>query len=62
MIRMRKDIDYFNSKMGKIEGSGDLGTRLLELVNAKTTSSDAKPAETPQSKEQDGEAKPEQGP
>lgn len=55
---MRKDIEYFNSKLGKIEGSGDLGNRLLELVDAKTVASQ-QPNESPiESTKDEGEAKP----
>lgn len=55
--RMRKDIEYFNSKLSKIEGSGDLGNRLLELVDAKTVATQ-QPTETPsESKKDEGEAK-----
>lgn len=32
---MLKDIEYFNTKLGKIDGFGDLGNHLTELANAK---------------------------
>jgi vacuolar protein sorting-associated protein 54 len=46
---MLSDVEYFKSKMGKIDGSGDLGDTLIQVVNAKTilaekTSSAAEPA------------------
>ena len=56
---MRKDVEYFSSKMGKIDGFGDLGTRLLELVNGKTTASDDKSTETSESQKQDDQTQPE---
>lgn len=59
MIRMRKDVEYFSSKMGKIEGSGDLGDRLLGLVNAKTIATEPEPAETTSEAKKDEETKPE---
>ncbi|PCH08081.1 Vacuolar protein sorting-associated protein 54 [Penicillium occitanis (nom. inval.)] len=34
--RMLSDVEYFKSKMGKIDGSGDLGDTLIQVVNAKT--------------------------
>lgn len=40
---MLKDVEHFNTKLNKIDGFGDLGNRLLELVNEKTTSEPAKP-------------------
>lgn len=33
---MLSDVEYFNSKMSKIDGSGDLGDTLIQVVNAKT--------------------------
>lgn len=33
----------FDSKLGKIEGAGDIGTYLISIVNSKTVAS-AKPA------------------
>lgn len=33
---MLSDAEYFKSKMGKIDGSGDLGDTLIQVVNAKT--------------------------
>lgn len=37
--RMQRDAEYFQTKMDKIEGSGELGKRLLELVQAKNVES-----------------------
>jgi len=54
--RMINDAAHFNSRISKLEGSGDLGEKILELVKVKTInttttngSADAKPevAETP---------------
>lgn len=39
---MQRDAEHFQSKLSKIEGFGDLGERLLELVRAKSVS----PADT----------------
>lgn len=33
---MLSDVEYFNGKIGKIDGSGDLGAHLMQVVNAKT--------------------------
>ncbi|KAL1870632.1 hypothetical protein Plec18167_007396 [Paecilomyces lecythidis] len=34
--RMQSDVDFFKSKISKLEGSGDLGEHLVQLVGAKT--------------------------
>lgn len=44
MFRMQRDAEHFRSKMGKIEGSGDLGDRLVELAQAKTVATETTPA------------------
>lgn len=41
---MQRDAEHFRSKMGKIEGAGDLGDRLVELAQAKTVSAETTPA------------------
>lgn len=33
--RLQRDAEQFRSKIGKIEGSGDLGDKLVELSKAK---------------------------
>jgi vacuolar protein sorting-associated protein 54 len=33
--RLRRDAEYFQAKLSKIDGFGDLGERLLELVDKK---------------------------
>lgn len=48
---MLSDVEYFKSKMGKIDGADDLGDTLIQVVNAKTilpekTSAAAEPAQT----------------
>lgn len=47
---MLSDVEYFKSKIGKIDGSGDLGDTLIQVVNAKTIlperTSAAEPAHT----------------
>jgi len=35
--RMEADIEHFRTKLGKINGAGEVGDKLLELVQAKTT-------------------------
>lgn len=39
---MQRDVEYFHSKMSKIDGSGNIGERLLELVKGKTIAAEAK--------------------
>lgn len=54
---MRRDAEHFDSKMSKIEGSGDLGERLIELAQAKRVSEHVSSGEAPSpSKEQREEA------
>ncbi|KAI9370625.1 GARP complex component [Aspergillus egyptiacus] len=38
-LRLRRDAEHFQSKLSKIDGFGNLGERLLELVDRKTTES-----------------------
>jgi vacuolar protein sorting-associated protein 54 len=38
--RMLTDVEYFNTKIGKIDGSGDLGDHLIQVVKAKTITPD----------------------
>jgi vacuolar protein sorting-associated protein 54 len=33
---MLADVEYFNSRIGKLDGSDNLGTHLLEVVGNKT--------------------------
>lgn len=54
---MQRDAEYFHSKMDKIEGSGDLGKRLLELAQAKNVESgsgETSNSSTPGKKSADG--------
>jgi vacuolar protein sorting-associated protein 54 len=47
---MQRDAEHFQTKLSKIDGFGDLGQRLLELVQGKSTSSpDEKPAPSTES-------------
>ncbi|CBF73667.1 hypothetical protein AN7993.2 [Aspergillus nidulans FGSC A4] len=39
--RLHRDAEYFQAKLSKIDGFGDLGERLLELVDKKTTEAPA---------------------
>ncbi|GFF81341.1 vacuolar protein sorting-associated protein 54 [Aspergillus udagawae] len=48
--RMQRDAEYFQTKLSKIDGFGDLGQRLLEMVQGKSTSSpDEKPTASTES-------------
>jgi vacuolar protein sorting-associated protein 54 len=47
IIRMQADIEHFRSKLGKINGASEVGDKLLELVQAKTTAAPA-PAPAPE--------------
>ena len=35
LSRMEADVEHFRAKLGKIDGAGNLGDKLLELVQAK---------------------------
>ncbi|KAH8430666.1 uncharacterized protein LDX57_008329 [Aspergillus melleus] len=39
--RLQRDAEYFQSKLSKIDGFGNLGERLLELVKQKSTATEA---------------------
>jgi vacuolar protein sorting-associated protein 54 len=44
--RLQRDAEHFQSKLSKIDGFGDLGERLLELVRQKNiAATEAAPAE-----------------
>ncbi|RHZ57227.1 vacuolar protein sorting-associated protein 54 [Aspergillus thermomutatus] len=48
--RMQRDAEYLQTRLSKIDGFGDLGQRLVELVQGKSTSSpDEKPAASTES-------------
>lgn len=55
--RMLRDVEQFKTKMSKIEGSGDLGERLVELIQAKSVTAQASNngTATGPSKDQPGE-------
>ena len=39
--RLKRDVDFFRNKISKIEGSGDIGDYLSDIVDAKTVASEA---------------------
>ncbi|KLJ11101.1 hypothetical protein EMPG_13621 [Blastomyces silverae] len=45
--RMIADVEYFKAKIDKIDGSGDLGDHLVEIVRAKSVVSSPKPQSSP---------------
>jgi vacuolar protein sorting-associated protein 54 len=54
IIRMQADIEHFRSKLGKINGASEVGDKLLELVQAKTTAAPApEPEAEPESENTD---------
>lgn len=58
---MHRDAEYYNSKMSKIEGSGDLGDRLIELAQAKSVSEHASSGEASSPSKEQREAAPKPG-
>lgn len=51
---MLNDIEHFRAKLGKIAGAGDLGDKLLEIVEDKAVAAaekDEQPSEFPEDKQ-----------
>ena len=44
MTRLKRDAEYLQTKLGKIDGFGDLGQRLVELVKQKKIATESKDA------------------
>ncbi|KAL9625968.1 MAG: hypothetical protein Q9164_007973, partial [Protoblastenia rupestris] len=40
---MLADVQYFNNRISKLEGAGDLGSHIVEIVRGKTVTVDSKP-------------------
>lgn len=51
---MQRDAEYFHTKMDKIDGSGELGKHLLELVQAKRVESGSRERSNSPKKSDDG--------
>jgi vacuolar protein sorting-associated protein 54 len=49
-FRLLADAEFFNSRISRIDGSGDLGEQIVKVIQAKTVSSSAPPP-PPQSTE-----------
>ena len=43
MHRMLRDTEFFKSRMSKIDGAGDIGDRLVDIVNVKAVADQPKP-------------------
>lgn len=57
MLRMEADLEHFQTKLGKIEGSADIGKKLLEIVQAKSIAAPApNPAENAEPEAQEDQA------
>ena len=44
---MLRDTEFFKSRISKIDGAGNIGDRLVNIVNAKTVAEEPKPAQDP---------------
>ena len=44
---MHRDVDYFIGKLGKVEGFGDLGTYLIQIIESKEIKSELSIDSTP---------------
>jgi vacuolar protein sorting-associated protein 54 len=42
-FRLLADAEFFNSRISRIDGSGDLGEQIVKVIQAKTVSSSAPP-------------------
>ena len=47
MSRMLHDTEFFRSRISKIDGAGDIGEYLVNIVNAKAVAERPKPPEAP---------------
>ena len=47
MPRMLHDTEFFKSRISKIDGAGDIGDYLVNIVNAKAVAERPKPPEVP---------------
>lgn len=43
---MLADAEYFNSRLSKLEGAGDLGSRIVETVKSKTIVPDTRQSQS----------------
>ena len=50
---MLADAQYFNNRISKLEGAGDLGSYILEIVRSKTVTADSKQRESVSSQRED---------
>lgn len=48
VFSMQADVEHFRAKLGKIDGAGLLGDKLLELVQAKPIAAAAAEGEDPE--------------
>ncbi|ERF75831.1 hypothetical protein EPUS_01197 [Endocarpon pusillum Z07020] len=55
--RMLADAQYFNNRISKLEGAGDLGSHIVEIVRSKTVTADSKQPEPVSSEKEDIPAK-----
>lgn len=51
--RMLHDTEYFKSRISKIDGAGDIGDYLVNIVNAKAVAQRPKPPEVPTTKSEE---------
>lgn len=50
---MLADAQYFNNRISKLEGAGDLGSRIVEIVRSKMVTADSKQPESVSSEKED---------
>lgn len=56
--RMLADVEYFNSRISKLEGAGDLGEHLINTVQAKSIVSEPGAAQRPSTEKPQDEKPP----
>lgn len=50
---MLADAQYFNNRISKLEGAGDLGSHIVGIVRSKTVTADSKQPESVSSEKED---------
>ena len=54
---MLHDTEFFKSRISKIDGAGDIGDYLVNIVNAKAVAEEPKPSEEPPTQQEESSEK-----
>lgn len=55
---MLRDVEFFRSRISKLDGAADLGDHLVNVVNNKSVAEASKPSDPPIAKAEDNAEKP----